>query len=52
MLTLMELISNGQFESDTHTVLRKLDFLFGDSIKEDEEIMYSGNYKWLHQIRE
>ena len=27
-------------------------FLFGDTINEDEEILFDGNYKWLRQIRE
>jgi len=50
MLTLQELISNGQFESDACTLLRKPHFLLRDSIKEDEEILYDNNYKWLRQI--
>ena len=36
MLTLLEIISDGRFESDSHTPLRKPDFFFGDSIEEDE----------------
>ena len=50
MLTFQELISNGQFESDACTLLRKPHFLLRDSIKEDEEILYDNNYKWLRQI--
>jgi len=36
LLTLRELIIDGQFESDARTLLRKPDFLFWDSIDEDE----------------
>ena len=50
MLTLWKLLSDRRFESDTRTLLRKLDFFFGDLIKEDEEILNNGNYKWLRQI--
>jgi len=45
MLTLRGLLSDGQFESGSHTLLRKLDFFFGDSINKDEEVLYDGNYK-------
>ena len=50
MLTLREIISDGLFESDSHTLLRKPAFFFGDSIEEDETDLYDGNYKWLRQI--
>ena len=50
MLTLREIISDGRFESDSRTVLRKPDFFFGDSIDEDEAALHDGNYKWLRQI--
>ena len=50
MLTLMELLSDGQFESDSRTLLRKSVFFFGDSINENEEGLYDDNYKWLCQI--
>ena len=50
MLTLREIFSDGQFESDSRTLLRKPVFFFGDSIKEDEAVLYDGNYKWLRQI--
>ena len=46
-----ELLSDGQFESDSCTLLRKPDFFFGDSIDEDEKVLYDDNYKWLRQIR-
>ena len=49
---LQELISDGRFESNDHHQFSKPVFLFGDAIKEDEEILFDGNYKWFHQIRE
>jgi len=51
-LTLRELITNGRFESNACTLLRKLNFLFRDSVDKDAEMMYDGNYKWLHQLGE
>ena len=30
------------------TLLRKPNFFFSNSINEDEEVLYDGNYKWLH----
>jgi len=50
MLTLQEIIFYGRFESDSHALLRKPDFFFGDSIEEDEVALYVGDYKWLRQI--
>ena len=50
MLTLREILSDGQFESDSRTLLRKPTFFFGDSIEEDETALYDGNYKWLRRI--
>ena len=50
MLTLREIISDGQFESDSRALLRESNFFFGDSIEEDEAAFYDGDYKWLHQI--
>ena len=50
MRTLREILSDGQFESDSRTLLRKPAFFFGDSVKEDEAALYDGNYKWLHRI--
>ena len=50
MLTLWELIFDGQFESDSRTLLRKPDFFFSDSIEEDGAALYEWNYKWLRQI--
>jgi len=50
MLTLWEIISDGQIESDSRVLLRKSDFFFGDSIEEDEAVLYDGEYKWLRQI--
>ena len=47
MLTLQEIISDGLFESNSHVLLRKLDFFFGDLIEEDETVLYDG---WLCQI--
>ena len=49
VLTLREIISDGRFESNSHTLLRKPDFFFGDSIEEDENALYDGDYKWLRQ---
>ena len=50
MLTLREIISDGRLESDSCALLRKPDFFFGDSIEEDEVVLYDGEYKWLRQI--
>ena len=50
MLALREIISDGQFESNSHALLRKPNFFFGDSIEEDEAVLYDGDYKWLCQI--
>jgi len=50
MLTLREIISDGLLESDSRVLLRKPDFFFGDSIEEDEVVLYDGDYKWLRQI--
>ena len=50
MRTLWEILSNGQFESDSRTLLRKPAFFFGDSIEEDETALYDENYKWLRRI--
>ena len=47
MLTLKEIISDGLFESGSLALLRKPDFFFGVSIKEDEAALYDENYKWL-----
>ena len=33
-------------------MLRKPNFLFGDSVNEDAEVMYDGSYKWLRQLGE
>jgi len=40
MLSLWELLSDERFESDSCTLLRKLDFFFGDSSDEDVEVLY------------
>ena len=50
MLMLREILSDGQFESDSYTLLRKPGFFFGDSIEEDDVARYDGNYKWLCRI--
>ena len=50
MLTFREIMTNGQFESDTHIMLKKPDFFFGDAITEDDRVLYDGDYKWLRQI--
>ena len=49
-LTLRELITDGRSESIT--LLRKPDFLFRDSVKENAKVMYDGNYKWLRRLGE
>jgi len=50
MVTFWEIISDGLFESDSRTPLRKPAFFFGDAIEEDDKILYDGDYKWLRQI--
>ena len=49
-MILREIISDGLFETDSRTLLRKLAFLFGDDIDEDDRILHDGDYKWLYQI--
>jgi len=51
MLTLWEIIWDGRLESDSRAPLRKPDFFFGDSIEEDEVVLYDGDYKWLRNRR-
>ena len=43
--TLRELISNGRFESANQHLFRKLAFLFGDAIDENEEVLFDRHYK-------
>jgi len=50
MLTLREIISDDQLESDSYALLRKPNFFFGDLIEEDEAALYDGDYKWLCHI--
>ena len=50
MLTLQDIISDGLFESDSHVLLRKPGFLFGDAITEEDRILCNGDYKWLRHI--
>ena len=50
MVTLWEIISDGLFETDSRTPLRKPAFFFGDDIDEDDRILHDGDYKWLRQI--
>jgi len=45
-----EIISDGLFETDSRTSLRKPAFLFSDAIDEDDRILHDGDYKWLRQI--
>jgi len=52
MVTLREIIFDGLFESDSRTPVRKPTFFFDDAIEEDDRILYDGDYKWLHQIRD
>ena len=47
---LREIISDGLFEMDSRTSLRKPAFLFGDAIDEDDRILHDRDYKWLRQI--
>ena len=49
-LTLQELITDGHFESNACTMLKKPDFLFGDFINQDAAVIYDGNYKWLRLL--
>ena len=50
--TLRELITDGRLESEARSLLKKPDFLFGDSIDEDVEVMLNGSYKCLLQLGE
>ena len=47
MVNLRETISDGLFETDSRTPLRKPIFLFGDDIDEDDRILHDGDYKWF-----
>jgi len=49
-LTLREILSDGRLESEDRKLLKKLAFFFGDSIEEDDEGLYDGEYKLLRQI--
>ena len=49
MLTLWEIMTNGRFESDTHVVLKKLDFFLA-TITEEDRVLHDRDYKWLRQI--
>ena len=40
MLPLPEILSDGQFESDSRALLRKPDFFFGDLIEQDNAALY------------
>ena len=51
-MTLWEILSDGLFETDSPTPLRKPIFLFGDGIDEDDSILHDGDYKWLRQIED
>ena len=42
-LTVRELISDRRFEFDNRRLFRKPEFLYGDAIEEDEEVLYDGN---------
>ena len=33
-------------------IAKKTDFLFGDSVDKDAEVMYDSGYKWLHRLGE
>jgi len=48
MVNLREIISDGLFEMDSRTLLRKSAFFFGDAIDEDDRILHDEDYKWLH----
>ena len=50
IVTFREIISDGLFETDSRTLLRKSAFLFGDAIDENDKILHDGDYKWLRQI--
>ena len=49
-LTLREILSEGRLEPKDRILLRTPAFFFGDSIKEYDEDLYDGEYKWLCQI--
>jgi len=48
IVTLREIISDGLFETDSRTLLRKPAFLY--AIDENDRILHDGDYKWLRQI--
>jgi len=50
MKTFREIITDGVFEMDSRTPLRKPVFFFGDNIDEDGSVLHDGDYKWLRQI--
>ena len=50
MRTFRENITDGVFETDSRTPLKKPVFFFGDDIDEDGSALHDGDYKWLRQI--
>ena len=49
MRTFREIMTDGEFETDSRTSLKKPVF-FRDNIGEDCSILHDGDYKWLRQI--
>ena len=43
--TLQELITDWRLESEARSLLKKLNFVFKDSINEEAEVMLDGSYK-------
>ena len=43
MLTLREIMTDGQFESNSRVTLKKPDYFFSDAITEDDRILYDGD---------
>lgn len=47
--TTREIITDAPFETMNQEGLEKLGFLFGDAIKNTDEILFEDESKWLHQ---
>lgn len=50
--TASEIITDTPFEAMNREILEKMTFLFGDAIKNSDEILSEEERKWLHQTKD
>ena len=50
VLTLRELMTDASFESVQRKLMKRPQFLFGDSIPDDSDEIFDGKYKWIRVI--